>query len=88
MSEDNRIGANDLVNMASIIEICSQRGAFKASELKLVGTLHDKLSNFIQKMQETQKAEAEAEAENAEENGESTPTNESANEQPPNVKNV
>ena len=84
MSEDSRIGANDLVNMASIIEICSQRGAFKASELKLVGTLHDKLSNFIQKMQETQKAEAE----NAEENGESTPTNESVDEQPINVKNV
>ena len=84
MSEDSRIGANDLVNMASIIEICSQRGAFKASELKLVGTLHDKLSNFIQKMQETQKAEAE----NAEENGESTPTNESVDEQPTNVKNV
>lgn len=84
MSEDNRIGANDLVNMASIIEICAQRGAFKANELKLVGTLHDKLSNFIQKMQETQKAEAES----AEENGESTPTNESVSEEPSNVKNV
>ena len=84
MSEDSRIGANDLVNMASIIEICSQRGAFKATELKLVGTLHEKLANFIETMRSKQE---EAEEANADEEGQ-TPTEEENEPQQENVKNV
>ena len=84
MSEDSRIGANDLVNMASIIEICSQRGAFKANELKLVGTLHEKLANFIETMRSKQE---EAEEANADQEGQ-TPTAEENEPQQENVKNV
>jgi hypothetical protein len=40
---------NDLRLVLNVIEICSQRGAFKASELAVVGTLFNKISGFLDK---------------------------------------
>lgn len=34
---------NDLINMMSVLEVCTTRGAFKAEELTGVGQLYDKL---------------------------------------------
>ncbi len=38
---------NDLAAMVQVINVASQRGAFKADELSAVGTLYDKLSKFL-----------------------------------------
>lgn len=40
----NRI---DVTNMMNIIDVCTQRGAFQASELSGVGQLYDKLKSLI-----------------------------------------
>ena len=38
----------DLILVAQIIQLTSQRGAFKAEELQNVGTLYNKLVAFLQ----------------------------------------
>lgn len=38
----------DLAKMAEIINICTQRGAFRADELLPVGELYNKLQTFLQ----------------------------------------
>jgi hypothetical protein len=38
----------DLAGLKSIIDVASQRGAFKAPEMAAVGTLYNKLSNFLE----------------------------------------
>lgn len=38
---------NDLNALRSIVEIATQRGAFKANELSLVGQTYDKLNVFL-----------------------------------------
>ena len=37
---------NDLSNIINIIDVCSQRGAFKATELKGIGTVYERLTNI------------------------------------------
>ena len=41
----------DLQNVRSIIDIAATRGAFKASEMKQVGELYEKLGLFIESVQ-------------------------------------
>lgn len=41
------LNISDLVALKSIIEIASQRGAFKAGELEAVGKTYNKLSVFL-----------------------------------------
>ena len=41
------ISLSDIANCINIIDIVSQRGAFKGSELTSVGTLRDKLNLFV-----------------------------------------
>lgn len=57
------IGLNDLQLLANIVDLASQRGAFRGNELTQVGAVFDKLSlflNFVAKQQaEAQEAEAE-----------------------------
>ena len=49
MSETNvNISLNDIVNVVSLIDIVSSRGAFKGQELTTVGSIRDKLSLFIE----------------------------------------
>lgn len=56
MSENNSIelSLNDLVAMKNLIEIVTQRGAFKANELSTVGVLFDKLNSFLEETQKLQ----------------------------------
>ncbi len=49
----------DLGVLRSIIDVASQRGAFKANELEAVGKTFNKLDTFLQTVQ---KAEEEAKA--------------------------
>ena len=51
---------NDLVDMVKIIDVCSSRGAFRGEELAAVGTLRNKLANYLNSQVETPAEEAEA----------------------------
>lgn len=42
------LSLQDLIVVAQIIQLTSQRGAFKAEELQNVGTLYNKLIAFLQ----------------------------------------
>lgn len=41
------LNVSDLVALKSIIEVATQRGAFKATELEAVGKTFNKLSSFL-----------------------------------------
>lgn len=42
------LNLNDLAALKSIIDIASQRGAFKAAELESVGKIYNKLNTFLE----------------------------------------
>lgn len=42
------LNISDLIAVKSIIEVASQRGAFKAAELEAVGKTFNKLNTFIE----------------------------------------
>ena len=46
---DASLSSNDLVNILKIIEICTQRGGFRAIELK-VGEIYEKISLIVQQI--------------------------------------
>jgi hypothetical protein len=46
---------NDLAVLRQIIEVASQRGAFKAAELESVGKAFNKLSAFLESVAASQK---------------------------------
>lgn len=48
MADDSQtISLNDFVIAVNIIDVCSQRGAFKGDELASVGQLRDKFAAFV-----------------------------------------
>ena len=61
--EDTSISLNDLQVLANIVDLASQRGAFRGNELTQVGAVYDKLSAFL----------AQVAAAQAEQNGEGAP---------------
>lgn len=46
--ENSQLTLADLASLKGIIEAASARGMFKASELRTVGEVYDKLANFIE----------------------------------------
>ena len=52
---DIKITADDLLNMVKLIDIVTQRGAFRASELSEVGKVHDMLVNVLSALEQQQK---------------------------------
>tara|TARA_B100000214_G_scaffold98827_1_gene68820 strand:- start:208 stop:411 length:204 start_codon:yes stop_codon:yes gene_type:complete len=50
-TEDSKATMNvgDIQTMITIIDLASQRGAFRAPELKSIGEYYEKLSSFIPK---------------------------------------
>lgn len=42
------LNISDLMALKNIIEVASQRGAFKAAELEAVGKTFNKLNNFLE----------------------------------------
>jgi hypothetical protein len=60
--EDTSISLNDLQVLANIVDLATQRGAFRGNELTQVGQVFDKLSTFL-----AQVAAAQAEQTGAEE---------------------
>lgn len=47
-ASSNDLNISDLVALKSIIEIASQRGAFKATELEAVGKTFNRLNSFLE----------------------------------------
>ena len=63
------LSLNDLKVCLQIIDVCSQRGAFKPEEFGAVGALHQKLSVFLaQSQQATTTPEQPAEEQTEETN--------------------
>ena len=58
---------NDLQLLAQIVDLATQRGAFRGNELSQVGGVYDKLSNFLgyvaEQQAQAQEADGEAPAE-------------------------
>lgn len=48
------ITLNDLASLKTIIDVASQRGAFRPNEMVAVGTVYAKLDKFIQLAQKNQ----------------------------------
>lgn len=68
MSEQEQVAPDlsvqDLTAMKTIIDVASQRGAFKPNEMTTVGTVYDKLEKFLKAVAEQQAAaNSETEAE-------------------------
>jgi|TARA_B110000503_G_scaffold8850_3_gene12056 hypothetical protein len=53
----------DLNALKTIIDVASQRGAFKPNEMTVVGTTYTKLENFLAAIAASQQAKEEATAE-------------------------
>jgi len=51
------LSITDLAAIKNIIDVAAGRGAFKAAEMRTVGEVYDKLTNFLQVV--IQQAEAE-----------------------------
>jgi len=51
------LSIGDLKNLATILDVASTRGAFKANEMAGVGFLYNKLQAFLTKMAPEQKTE-------------------------------
>jgi hypothetical protein len=64
MTETNQteLTINDLATMKAIIDLASERSAFKPAEMTAVGSVYNKLDAFLKAIQEQQKAAQEAAA--------------------------
>ena len=51
---ETNINLSDMITMVNIIDACTERGAFKGNELITVGTLREKLANFVRENQPQQ----------------------------------
>ena len=72
--QSNDLNIQDLALARAIIELATERSAFKANELASVGALYNKLDAFLKDVEEQAKAAKEAQesaaAATAETNGE------------------
>lgn len=61
-STPESIGLQDLQLLAQIVDLASQRGAFRGNEMTQVGTVFDKLTTFLNFVADQNAANEEAEA--------------------------
>lgn len=64
------LSLNDLRSCANVIEVCTQRGAFKAEELLAVGQLYSKITAFLSQAAPATAAPAEEPGSDAKTEGE------------------
>lgn len=50
------LNVSDLVALRNVVDVASQRGAFKASELEMVGKVYNKLNSFLESVGKKQEA--------------------------------
>jgi len=55
MTEDisAQISLQDMKNVIVLIDLCTQRGAFRGAELASVGQLYEKIQKFVQQTEPT-----------------------------------
>jgi len=58
---DTSISLQDLQVLANIVDLATQRGAFRGNELSQVGAVFDKLSAFLSQVAAAQAEQAEGE---------------------------
>jgi len=58
------LGVEDLVNVLRIINVASERGAFKGNELSSVGFINDKIARFVDAAQKAAQEANDGEAAN------------------------
>lgn len=58
-ADPNELNIQDLVLARAIIELATERNTFKVNELASVGTLYNKLDNFLKAVEEQAKAAQE-----------------------------
>jgi len=63
------LGLSELGTLLQIVDLATQRGAFRGNELTQVGAIYDRLNTFLSYIQEQQEANAEG-ADAEEETGE------------------
>jgi len=56
------ITLNDMKNVLMVLDVCSQRGVFRANELTSIGMLNDKFAAFVAEAEAQQAAAAAPEA--------------------------
>lgn len=61
-SEAPSVSLRDLDQLAQVIDLASQRGAFRGGELAVVGNLYNKLVAFLTNVKAQQDAQQESEA--------------------------
>ena len=68
MAEQAEVGlsVDDLMNALRVINTATERGAFKANELSLVGQVYDKFAAFVRAAQEEAKTQQSQDGESAE----------------------
>lgn len=60
--EPESISLNDLQVIANIVDLASQRGAFRGNEMTQVGAVFDKLTSFLQQVAAAQAASEDSES--------------------------
>ncbi len=60
MDNQTQITVVDLDLLRNIVDLACRRGAFNGAEVKQVGEVYEKLSNFLQAVVEQAKAQEEA----------------------------
>ena len=59
--EDTSISLNDLQVLSNIVDLATQRGAFRGNERTQVGAVFDKLSTFLAQVAAAQAEQTDAE---------------------------
>lgn len=54
------LNVSDLQQTVEIIDICTQRGAFRAEELTAVGSLYDRITDFLKFTTQTESDSADS----------------------------
>jgi len=83
-SEPVNLSVGDLQSVLNIMDLCTQRGSFRASELEGVGRLYNHIYRFVQQHQpqDTQDTQDTNESQNSQENeSQNSQENESQNSQ-------
>lgn len=65
MDSNNTITVTDLDTLRNLIDLACTRGAFRANEARVVGELHDKLTNFLEAVVAQAKEQESADNETA-----------------------
>lgn len=65
-NQDVNITLQDLATIVNIIDVCSQRGAFKGEELSVVGQVREKVAAIVKANTPAETAQEETEEETGE----------------------